>query len=88
MKRQKLTGTGQVTIPQEVMDYLKLQPGDEVYFYINNLGRVVMRPRPRNIGEMAGILKDQVPRRKKPVTIEEMNEAILREHSKERVKKR
>ena len=88
MKHQKLTTKGQITVPQEIRDYLKIEPGDEVYFYINNLGRVVLRARPRDLREMAGILKDRVPRRRRPVTIEEMNEAILREHSRERAKKR
>ena len=88
MKHLKVTSKGQITVPKEIRDYLKIDAGDEVYFYVNNLGRVVLRAKPRNLQEMAGILKDRVPRRRRPVTVEEMNEAILREHSRERAKKR
>lgn len=89
MARMKLTSKGQVTIPKEVRDYLKLKPGDEVSFVIDDIRRrVTLWPKNGDIRDMAGILKDVVPKRRRPVTIEEMNEAILREHSKERLKKR
>jgi len=89
MPRTKVTSKGQVTIPKEVRDYLKLMPGDEVLFVIDSQRRrVTLWPKNGDVREMAGILKDVIPKRRRPVTIEEMNEAIMREHSKERVKKR
>ena len=62
MARTKVTSNGRVTIPKVIRDYLKLTPGDEVLFVI-----------------------DEQRRR---VTIEEMNEAITRNHTKARAKKR
>jgi len=88
MAKSKLTSKGQITIPKEIRDYLEVKAGDEVYFYINNIGRVVLRAKTGDITDLRGILKDRIPKRRQPVTIEEMNEAILREHSKERARKR
>lgn len=88
MAKSKLTSKGQITIPKEIRDYLEVKAGDEVYFYINNIGRVVLRAKTGDITDLRGILKDRIPKRQRPVTIEEMDEAILREHSKERVRKR
>jgi AbrB family looped-hinge helix DNA binding protein len=89
MSRTKVTGKGQVTIPKEIRDYLKLKTGDEVFFVIDDRRhRVTLWAKNGDIRDMAGILKDVVPKRRQPVTIEEMNDAILREHSRERAKKR
>ena len=88
MAKSKLTSKGQITIPKEIRDYLEVKAGDEVYFYINNIGRVVLRAKTGDITDLRGILKDRISKRRQPVTIEEMNEAILREHSKERARKR
>jgi AbrB family looped-hinge helix DNA binding protein len=84
MARSKLTSKGQVTIPKEIRDYLKVNAGDEVYFYINNIGRVVLRAKTGDITDLRGILKDRIPKRRRPLTIEEMDEAILREHARKR----
>ena len=89
MAKTKVTSKGQVTIPKEIRDYLKLKPGDEVFFVIDNQRRrVTFWAKNGDVRDMAGILKDVVPKRRRPVTVEEMNEAILREHSRERAKKR
>jgi len=84
MARSKVTSKGQVTIPKEIRDYLKVNAGDEVYFYINNIGRVVLRAKTGDITDLRGILKDRIPKRRRPLTIEEMDEAILREHARRR----
>jgi len=87
--RPKVTSKGQVTIPKNVRDYLNLKAGDEVFFVIDDSRhRVTLWAKNGDITEMRGILKDLVPKRRRPVTVEEMNEAILREHSRERAKKR
>jgi antitoxin PrlF len=89
MKHQRLTSKGQITIPQDVREYLKIKPGDEVFFVIDDRRRrVTLWAKTGDITELRGILKDVVPKRRRPVTVEEMNEAILREHSGERAKKR
>jgi len=89
MPRTKVMSKGQVTIPKEIRDYLKLKTGDEVVFVIDDQRRrVTLWAKNGDVRDMAGILKDVVPKRRRPVTVEEMNEAILREHSRERTKKR
>lgn len=53
--RAKLTSKGQTTIPIEVRKYLRLQPGDEMDFSIEN-GEVKIKAKTRSIMEFAGIL--------------------------------
>jgi len=67
-----ITLKGQATIPKAVRDHLGLKPGDRVKFFIHPDGTVVMLPK-LPVTALRGII---VRRRKRPVTIEEMNEAI------------
>jgi antitoxin PrlF len=66
-----ITAKGQMTIPKAIRDHLGLKPGDRVKFFIHPDGTVVMRPM-LPASALRGILKP--PGR--PVTIDEMNEAI------------
>lgn len=68
----KLTSKCQTTIPIEIREFLKIGPGDRIGYEIVD-GKVVLVPRNLRAADMFGILynPDQ-----KPVTIEEMNEAI------------
>jgi antitoxin PrlF len=67
-----ITTKGQATIPKLIRDHLQLKPGDRVKFFVHPDGSVVLLPkRPASI--LRGIIKS---RRRRPVTIEEMNEAI------------
>ena len=68
----KLTSKGQTTIPIEIREVLKLKPGDKIQYVVID-DRVEIIPRNRSVMEIAGILYD--PNRK-PVSIEEMDEAI------------
>ena len=68
-----LTSKGQVTIPKEVRDRLRLRAGDRVEFVVAEDGTVRVRPVRRDIRDLAGILHD--PKRK-PLTVEEMNRII------------
>jgi AbrB family looped-hinge helix DNA binding protein len=68
----KLTSKGQTTIPVEVREFLKLKPGDRVGYELKD-GKVQVVRKVRSALDLAGILHD--PKRK-PVTIEEMDEAI------------
>lgn len=68
----KLTSKCQTTIPAEVREFLKIGAGDRIgYEFVD--GKVVLVPKNRSALDLAGILYD--PKRK-PVSIEEMNEAI------------
>jgi antitoxin PrlF len=81
MKSSSLTSKGQVTIPKEIRDFLKVKSGDLIDFVIDRHGNVVVRPGTVHLGELKGLLKK--PGRK-PVSLEEMDLAILHHHGKRR----
>lgn len=67
-----ITVKGQATIPKAIRDHLRLKPGDRVKFFVHPDGSVVLLPkRPATV--LRGIVR---PRRRRPVTIEEMDEAV------------
>ena len=67
-----ITSKGQATIPKAVRDHLRLKPGDQVKFLIHPNGSVVLLPK-LPASALRGMLK--TPRRR-PVSIEEMHEAV------------
>ena len=68
-----ITVKGQATIPKAVREHLRLKPGDRVKFFVHQDGTVVLLPK-RPASVMRGIVRS---RRRRPVTIEEMNAAIV-----------
>jgi AbrB family looped-hinge helix DNA binding protein len=66
-----ITVKGQATIPKAIREHLRLKPGDRVKFFVHPDGSVVLLPK-RPASVLRGIVKS---RRRRPVTIEEMNEA-------------
>jgi antitoxin PrlF len=66
-----ITSKGQATIPKPVRDHLNLKPGDRIKFFIDPYGGVVIMP----VLPITA-LKGMVPRPTRPVSIEDMNEAI------------
>jgi AbrB family looped-hinge helix DNA binding protein len=44
MKATTLTSKGQVTVPKEVREFLKIGPGSKVTFELTPTGAVVIRP--------------------------------------------
>lgn len=78
MATSTLTSKGQVTIPKEIRERLGLKEGDRLAIELDEQGRVVLRPEPRDpLGRLPGLLRHLSPER--PATIEEMDEAIGRE---------
>ncbi|NIR32559.1 MAG: AbrB/MazE/SpoVT family DNA-binding domain-containing protein [Gammaproteobacteria bacterium] len=74
MSTSTITSKGQTTIPKEIREQLGLSPGDRVEYVVEPDGRVVLLPATRHVNELRGILKHRAPAR--PVTLEEMDEAI------------
>jgi len=66
-----ITRKGQATIPKAVRDRLKLKPGDKIRFFYHPDGSVAILP-----VLPVTALKGIVPLPRRPVTIEDMNEAI------------
>jgi AbrB family looped-hinge helix DNA binding protein len=66
-----ITVKGQATIPKAIRQHLGLKPGDRVKFFVHPDGGVVLLPKIPT-SALRGMLKS---RRRRPVSIEEMNEA-------------
>jgi AbrB family looped-hinge helix DNA binding protein len=81
MRSSTLTSKGQVTLPKEIREFLKVKSGDLIDFIIDREGKVVVRPASVHVSELKGLLHR--PGRK-PVTLREMDEAILRHHRNRR----
>jgi AbrB family looped-hinge helix DNA binding protein len=69
-----MTSKGQLTIPKEIRDELKLTPGTRFYVTIRN-GQVVAVPKNKKLADLAGILGK--PPNGARLTVEAMDEAIM-----------
>lgn len=81
MATATITSKGQITLPKAVRERLRLDAGDRVDFVLKQNGEVVLRPFGSDIHELRGLLQRS---RKRAVSVEAMNKAILREHSRKR----
>ena len=81
MPTATVTSKGQITIPREVRELLRVGEGDQVDFTVNDRGDVIVRSATASVRELRGMLKRP---RKRAVTVEAMNAAILREHARKR----
>jgi AbrB family looped-hinge helix DNA binding protein len=73
MPQSTLSTKGQLVVPKEVRDFLRVRPGDRIDFVVGADGQVTLRPAVVDIHELRGIL--HVPGRA-PVSVEEMNRAV------------
>ena len=74
MSEAKMTSKGQITVPKDVRLKLGLKPGDRIRFLLEADGRVRLMPANRDISELMGIL----PKPRRALSIEEMDEAMAR----------
>ena len=82
MPTATVTSKGQITLPKSVRDQLHIDTGDQVDFVFTEQGDVVVRPVSVDVTELKGVLKRR--RRRRPVSIEGMNAAIVRQHARKR----
>ena len=69
-----LTTKGQITIPHEIRESLRLKSGDRIEFRIAADGSVTLLPLARRAGEVFGILSKHA---KQPVvSVDEMNRLV------------
>jgi antitoxin PrlF len=67
-----VTSKGQITLPKALRDHLHLAAGDRVEFILEENNQVRMVPRTTSITRLKGML----PKPQRPVSLEEMAEAI------------
>jgi antitoxin PrlF len=75
MASATITSKGQVTIPVQVRSALGLDAGDRIEFVEVARGQFAIVAATRSVRELKGMFQD---RRRKPISIGEMNAAIAR----------
>ena len=78
-----LTSKGQATIPKAIREHLGLKPGDRVKFFVNPDGSVAILPK-IPVSALRGIVKS----RWRPVTIKEMEDAVIQGATADAVRRR
>ncbi len=74
----KLSSKGQLTLPIKIRKRLRLKTGDRLKFSINEAGKIEITPVRVSLKDLKGML----PAPKQPVSLEEMEQAILEEGGK------
>ena len=80
MASSTLTSKGQITLPKQIRQRLNVAAGDRIDFVVEENGQVVVRPALSRLKQLRGMLRD---RSRKPVRIDQMDDAIVREHSRQ-----
>ena len=70
-----VTSKGQVTIPKAIRQYLHIETGLSLQFLTRKEGVLIKPIQKKSVKELRGILKNY--RRPRPVSLEEMDRAIL-----------
>lgn len=73
-----ITAKGQVTVPKVIRDKLRLKPGDRVDFLLDASGELRVAPVTASVKQLKGM----VPRPTKPVTLDQMDEAIAKTYGR------
>ena len=68
-----ITSKGQVTLPKALRDHLHLAAGDRVEFILEANQVIRLVPRTTSVARLKGIL----PKPEHPVSLEEMEDAII-----------
>jgi antitoxin PrlF len=77
MPSATLTSKGQITVPKEIREALKVDTGDRLDFVLEGPLRVVVRPGSADVEDLKGLLRQ---RGRKAVSLDEMNAAIAGHH--------
>jgi len=81
MPTATVSSKGRITIPKAVREILRVDAGDQVDFVLTERGEVIVRGVSLDVRELKGLLKG--PRRR-AISVDEMNTAILRRHATKR----
>ena len=84
MIESKVTSKGQITIPKNIRDFLKIDTADTVVFIPLEDGKVLMTSKKNPASRLFGMLSHR--RQKKVVTVDQMKEAIQKKRAKRALK--
>ncbi len=59
IKNCKISTKGQLTIPKDFREKLKLREGDEVILYIKD-GGIIIKPKTAHLGMLRGLLREEI----------------------------
>ena len=79
MASSTVTSKGRITLPKEIREHLHVAPGDRIDFVVEDDGRVVVRQAGSRLRQLRGMLRE---RKRKRVSVDQMDAAIAREHSR------
>jgi AbrB family looped-hinge helix DNA binding protein len=68
-----LTSKGQMTIPREIRDSLKLRPSDKIVIVLEK-GQAILKPLRGNIMDLAGSV--EIPKSEKPIDFQKVREKV------------
>jgi AbrB family looped-hinge helix DNA binding protein len=75
MATATVTSKGQITIPKEIRDYLKLKTGGRLEFFVDPQGSVHITPATAEVRQLKGMISPA----RKVVSLEDMQRAIEQE---------
>lgn len=75
IRKATMTSKGQITIPKDIREILKIGPGDQVDFIVSDKGDVSIAPRTGDIRSLKGLF---YKKGRKRATLEDMEKAIKR----------
>ena len=78
MQSSTITTKGQITIPKDIRNLLKVDKGDRVEFLVDNKGVVTIWPITTDITTLKGL----VPKPKNHISLNDMKKAISDQGSK------
>jgi len=73
-----LTSKGQITIPKEIREQLKVQTGDRIEFFVGTNGQITIFPATSDVTTLKGL----IPKPGRPVTLAAMKAAIRKRGSR------
>jgi len=59
IKKCKISTKGQLTIPKDIREKLKIHEGDEVILYIQDDG-IIIKPKTAHLGMLRGLLREEI----------------------------
>jgi AbrB family looped-hinge helix DNA binding protein len=83
----KITSKGQITLPAELRQHLKVRTGDTIEFYLDHMSRVFVRVRRDGVKEFLDALPKRKPDPRYPTDDDTIAAAVLARDARSRARK-